>query len=209
MLSTVWSIKHFPDINEKASCLFLQAQNQGHRSTVVGVHLDCALFSISVHTDLKKRERTAPKVISNFLKTQFHELLLKFFGHKNHSFCNSPSTPRPSPSQHGFVRLISGRFTGGWLSLPWQSPAVGTAPASLLSLYAENLLPKRNILPVPCTRFSKNWHRTTLIKMKILSRRHYQTKSVLGLTACSLLASTAYKIITVRIWVQEETSYSA
>lgn len=103
MLSPVWSIKRFPDIDEKPMCLFLRAHNQGTWSTAVWANSDCSLcFQLSVHIGLKKRYRIVPNIKSNVLKMQLHELLLKFFGHKNHSFCNSPSTPRPTPNQRGF-----------------------------------------------------------------------------------------------------------
>lgn len=135
---------------------------------------------------------------------QLRELLLKFFGHKSILF----AAPQPKPNQQRFRPThFEDNSPQGWLSLSLS--AAGTAPASLLPLHTENLLPKRNVLTVPCTWFSKNCHRTPLIKTKILSRQHYHTKPVEGLTVCSLLASTAHKITTVRRRGQEEPSYSA
>lgn len=156
-----------------------------------------SLFSINFHIDLQKSPKSQIKCLKNATPWATSKILWTqnpFFlqlGPSRHEF-------RPSPWRH--------KSSPPGAAVP--ATASATAPATFLPLHAKNLLPKRNILPVACTRLSKNCHRTTLIKMKILSGRRYHAKSI-GLTVCSLLAAMAHKIIMVKIRVREDTGYSA
>lgn len=117
MLSPVWSIKRFPDIDEKPMCLLLRAHNQGTWSTAVWANLDSSLcFQLSVHIDLKKRYRIVPKIKSNSMSYFSNPLDTKII-----LFATPPAPPDRCPTSAGFVPLISGTTHPGRLPLPEQT----------------------------------------------------------------------------------------